>query len=390
VQVASHATALRALDVRVVGVAGGSMLRARKGRLYGVGPRSAHIAGLPYSCYLDATAFDGAVAELVAPRPDDPVEYVVLRLADGRRVAITNTCAAVALGIVHDGDYAAGDADAARAALTVAGGLLRLPAEEVARRMLDASASVVADLVRQVVADHELTAPQIVAVGGGAGGVGRYTAQVLRFDCDVPKGAEVISSIGDALSLLRVERERTTVAPTPAESAALASEAEEECLEAGAAAGSIDVRVEFDHERSTLRAVATGAVGLASGLLPGRPHVDEAGATAIARELGFSDIERIGEYWLASSPTGTLVLLDRFGDIAVEGRGGVAIAARSNGAFVADVEGLVARHTHRLGPVSVAPNMWFVEGGRLLEVAASSTEPVDLHPATIAVVVTRA
>ena len=47
VQVASHATALRALDVRVVGVAGGSMLRARRGRLYGVGPRSAHIAGLP-------------------------------------------------------------------------------------------------------------------------------------------------------------------------------------------------------------------------------------------------------------------------------------------------------------------------------------------------------
>ena len=52
VQVASHATAVRALDVRVIGVAGGSMLRARKGRLYGVGPRSAHIAGLPYSCYL--------------------------------------------------------------------------------------------------------------------------------------------------------------------------------------------------------------------------------------------------------------------------------------------------------------------------------------------------
>ncbi len=47
VQVASHATALRSLDVRVIGVAGGSMLRARRNKLYGVGPRSAHIAAPP-------------------------------------------------------------------------------------------------------------------------------------------------------------------------------------------------------------------------------------------------------------------------------------------------------------------------------------------------------
>ncbi len=69
VQVASHATAVRAIDVRVVGVAGGSLLRARKGRFYGVGPRSAHIAGLPYACYLPADRFVGARAELIAPRP---------------------------------------------------------------------------------------------------------------------------------------------------------------------------------------------------------------------------------------------------------------------------------------------------------------------------------
>ena len=50
VRVASHATALRSVDVRVVGVAGGSMLRIRRGRVHGIGPRSAHIAGLRYAC----------------------------------------------------------------------------------------------------------------------------------------------------------------------------------------------------------------------------------------------------------------------------------------------------------------------------------------------------
>src|SRR5206468_11303435 len=122
----------------------------------GVGPRSAHIAGLPYCCYLTAAELEGAEAELTAPRPGDPLEYVALRLVDGRRAAVTNTCAAVALGVVREGDYANGDPAAALTGLGAAGALLHLPAEAVARRMLDASAGAIADLVRAVVADHEL------------------------------------------------------------------------------------------------------------------------------------------------------------------------------------------------------------------------------------------
>src|SRR5262249_6404873 len=156
VQVASHATAIRALDVRVLGVAGGSMLRARRNRVYGVGPRSAHIAGLPYACFLDRSVFEGATPELVAPRRGDPADYLVLRLADGGAVALTNTCAANALGIVQPGDYAAGDQAAALAAIAVAGEALRLPAEEVARRMLQASTQAVGDLVSKVMHDHHL------------------------------------------------------------------------------------------------------------------------------------------------------------------------------------------------------------------------------------------
>ena len=38
------------------------MLRVRKGKVYGVGPRSAHIAGLPYACFAGAEAFVGRAA----------------------------------------------------------------------------------------------------------------------------------------------------------------------------------------------------------------------------------------------------------------------------------------------------------------------------------------
>lgn len=390
VQVASHATALRALDVRVVGVAGGSMLRARKGRLYGVGPRSAHIAGLPYCCYLEASDLDGARAVLGAPRPEDPVEYVVLELADGRRAAVTNTCAAVALGIVEPSDYAAGDRDAALAGMEAAGALLRLAPLEVARRMLDASAAAVGELVRAVIADHELEAPRIVAVGGGAGGLGRYVARALGMDCSVPEGAEVISSIGDALSLIRSEREQSIAAPSAEDGGALAAAAEEDCLAAGAAPGSIDVRVEFDPERSTLRAIATGAVGLASGLVPGRPPIDQGIAQVIAAEHGFDSVEPVGSYWLARSSHGVLVL-DRFGDVAVAGDGDSVVLGPHTGSRK-NVARMLDRYTRRLGPLSVAPNVWVLDGGRLLEVAASGSaeDLLPTHGDGVAVVVTRA
>ena len=68
VTVASHATALQAIDVHVVGVAGGSMLRTRRRKVYGVGPRSAHIAGLPYACFSDPAQLADVHAVEIAPR----------------------------------------------------------------------------------------------------------------------------------------------------------------------------------------------------------------------------------------------------------------------------------------------------------------------------------
>ncbi len=244
VQVASHTTALRALDVRVVGVAGGSMLRGWKRRVYGVGPRSAHISGLGYSCFATPEDVEGATAELIAPRAGDGADYVVVRCRDGRRLALTNTCAANLLGIVRPGDYAAGDAAAAGAAFGAASELLRLPGEEIARRMLSASGEAVADLVAAVIAEHELSAPTLVAVGGGAGGLGRHVAAMLGLECLVPDGAEVISSIGDALSLVRAERELAARAPTSEEVQALTEQARGAVVAAGAAPASVDVRVE--------------------------------------------------------------------------------------------------------------------------------------------------
>ena len=119
VRVLDHLTCVRSLDVRVAGIGGGSMLRIERrwgrSRIADVGPRSAHIAGLPYATFTDAARLDGAVARLVAPREGDPAEYAILESPSGERFAITLTCAANAVDGVPAGAYAAGDPASARA-----------------------------------------------------------------------------------------------------------------------------------------------------------------------------------------------------------------------------------------------------------------------------------
>jgi N-methylhydantoinase A len=386
VRVASHATAVRALDVRVVGVAGGSMLRARRGRLFGVGPRSAHVAGMPYSCYLDPAELGGLTIDVVAPKAGDPVEYVVARLADGRRVAITNTCAAVALDVVQDGDHAARHAhrDSAMLALGAAGALLRLDATEVARRMLVASAQAIGELVAAVCKDYSLTSPRLIAVGGGAGGVARYVAKEMNLECYIPEHAEVISSIGDALSFVLVERERSVIEPTLADGEALAAEAEEACLAAGAAASSIDVRVEYDREQSTLRASATGMVGLASGAMPGRAPLTGPEVVAVAGNRGYTDPVGFGHSWVArrgsASGPSTVLLLDRYGDVVAEGSGDF-LAGSDVGA--AALESLVGKYTRRHLGTEGKPTVWLLGRSRIVALtSAAALEAVRDHAST--------
>jgi N-methylhydantoinase A/oxoprolinase/acetone carboxylase beta subunit len=372
VQVASHATALRALDVRVIGVAGGSILRGRKRGVYGVGPRSAHISGLSYACFATPEQLDGATARLAAPRAGDTDDHVVITCRDGARLALTNTCAANLLEITQPGDYANGNREAAAAAFEIASGLLRLPAEEIARRMLVASGNAIAELVAAVIAEHELNAPTLVAVGGGAGGLGRYVAQMLGLECLVPDGAEVISSIGDALSLVRAERELAAKAPTPDAVQALAAQARDAAIAAGAAPGSVDVRIEHSPERAALRAIATGAVGLHAGALPGRGPIDAVGAGAIMSRAHCHDEPRsIGSFWIGHINSGSdrVLVLDRFGDAVVDTPGDLVEVDAASGAGGADVRSSVERNTKRLGPVTLLPTIWVIHSDALVEIA---------------------
>ncbi|HEY3693555.1 MAG TPA: hydantoinase/oxoprolinase family protein [Pseudonocardiaceae bacterium] len=370
VRVAGQATAVRALDVQVAGVAGGSMLRVRRRRIYGVGPRSAHIAGLTYSCFLAPERLAGARPETLAPRPGDPADYLALRLADGTMAALTNTCAANALGLVTDGDYAAGNRRSATVALDIAGAAIRLSGNELARRMMQASTEALADLVTAVAGQHRLTQPTLIAVGGGASVLGRALAGTLGLDCQIPPGAEVISSMGDALSLVRAERERTVSRPTPADVDALIAEVEAEALAAGASPTSLQVQVSQIGDRGAIRAVAVGALVLGSGVVPGRPPLSREAIIDVARAAGGSEqVDPVGRFWL-SSHDGRVLLFDRFGDPTLDVRGeAILLDGSPDEPLEATIRSLVSRHVRNVGPITVQPTTWVVQDGRIRELA---------------------
>ena len=368
VRVASHATALRSVDVRVVGVAGGSMLRARRRRVYGVGPRSAHIAGLRYACFVPVGELVGAVVEIAPAIAGDPDDYVMLRLIGGELVAVTNTCAANALQLPAADDYCAADPAAATLAFEVVSRALRTDPLEIPRQMMVASGSAICELALSVAKSSGLSSPTVVGVGGGAGGLARHVATMLGWQLEIPPHAEIISSIGDALSLLRAEREQTIADVDDEVLNSMMAAVEAEIVAAGASPTSVEIRVEEVPERSTIRAVATGAIGLITGALPGRQPATKAIISAAVDPNAI--VTAAGSFWTVAEE-GKVVVLDRFGDDVVRVHGELV----AEGA--AGLQAAVVRLTRYRGPVTLRPSVWIIDGQRLVELAGtdSATSP---------------
>src|SRR5204863_2016418 len=77
-RVMGRPTSIRSVDSWVIGAAGGSMARLGRRKIEEVGPRSAHVAGLPYACFATEEQLQGATLQLIAPRPGDPEAYATV------------------------------------------------------------------------------------------------------------------------------------------------------------------------------------------------------------------------------------------------------------------------------------------------------------------------
>lgn len=260
-EVGGHRTYVSSLDVRVLGVAGGSMVRFGDGQIVDVGPRSAHIAGLSYSAFARPEDIVDPTLEFIEPKPGDPSDYIAIRTASGALYAITNTCAANVLGYAKPGHHAYGNPEAARRAMEPLAQAAGKSVEETARAILERATKKVIPVVQSLIAEYELDPDQSVLVGegGGAAAMIPFTAETLHLEYKISPDAEVISSIGVALALVRDVVERVIPNARTEDLLAVKREAFESVLRLGAAPETVEVRVEVDPQTQRVRAIAVGA-----------------------------------------------------------------------------------------------------------------------------------
>ena len=386
VRVMGRPTAIRSIDSWVVGAGGGSMARVARRRLAETGPRSAHIARLPYAAFAAPEELAGGELELVAPAPGDPDGYAVVR-AGGRRYALTATCAANALGLVDRGAYAHGSREAAMAAFAALAPRLRgRDPERAARKLLDGAIEKVANAVSEAVAHHEVPphAP-LVSLGGAAEVLVPEVARLLDREVHRPEHPEVLSSIGAAVSLLRAEVSRSVAgvrrdghAATAEQRLALTHDAERACVESGAAPTTVSVELTYDRAESQLRAVATGAAALESGAAVRRPVDASAQLRVAAGTLGVAP-ERLSivagnEFYRVYSENGSgrVAVIDRLGGVVLAERAR-RILSGENHELLSQLREAVQAVTVNLGLAQVLPRVSVLCGTRMLDLSDART-----------------
>ena len=261
-EVGGHKTYLSSLDVRTLGVAGGSMIRVENGKITDVGPRSAHIAGLAYEVFSEKP--ERPELKRIAPCAEDDEVYAIVEGADGKRVSLTLAGAANLTGSVPAGDYAAGDRESARIAWQALGNAIGCTAEEAANTAMDLAAKKIGKLVSSLLKEYELS-PSILCLAGGGGSAGvivPYLGNYLNLRWKIVKNAPIISTIGVAMAMVREVVERTVVNPTEEDLRSIRHTAMEQVLRAGAREATVEISIEIDKKTRTLRAVAMGATEL--------------------------------------------------------------------------------------------------------------------------------
>lgn len=377
IRVMGRPTAIRSVDSWVVGAAGGSMARLGRRRMAEVGPRSAHVAGLPYACFASREELlSGELRlEVCAPRPGDPAEYACVVVGE-RRFALTATCAANALDLVPENAHARGEA--VLAAFAPLGRRLRMAPEDAARTLLDGAVEKVVTAAAEARRCHGLgpEAP-LVALGGAADALAPEVARRLGADLVRPQHPEILSSIGAALSLVRTEVVRTaTAGDGPAAKLAVAREAERECVASGAAPATVSTETSYEAAEGVVRAVATGAVELEAGAASRRPVGPERRRQAGAAALG-TDPES-----LSPVTKSDLYVVYRAGDgdacevAVVDPLGGVPLAEGAKALLVGEGEDLLERlgsavenATVNLGVASMLPRVVLVCGSRIVDLS---------------------
>lgn len=390
-EVGGHKTYVNSLDVRTVGIGGGSMIEINAGKIADVGPRSAHIANLEYEVYAETEQIAEPVLKTIHPKEGDPA-YAYVECANGKKYSLTMSGAANIAGYVKEGDYAYGNVQAAEKAWMPLAESMGLSVKETAEKALEYAAFKNGKVVDSLIKDYglEKSALTFVGGGGGAASVVPHLAQYFGVRHKIAQNAAVISPIGVALALVRDMVERSIANPTEEDILAIRHEALQKAVRAGANPETVEVKVEVDTQHQKVRATAIGATELRTKELTGEAKTDEELRKLAADSLKTETAEVVKaaengrmiayihhtvtkQYFIFKKKITTLRLIDRDGVIRLQKKNADVLEC-TKAQWEAKVKHLLEEHTIHSDGGAEIPNIYIALGGRIIDMAGMQSE----------------
>jgi N-methylhydantoinase A/oxoprolinase/acetone carboxylase beta subunit len=387
-EIGGHRIYLHTLDVRTVGVAGGSMIRLKGNSLVDTGPRSAHIAGLSY------VAFNGRLespqVHVITPCEGDPNDYVALSASGETKpsVCLTTTCAANLLGFVPEGDCAKGNVEPVKTAFTALADKVGKSAEDTAKDVLLLADKKCEPIVSALIKDYKLDKDLVTLVGGGGGAAAivPFCAKQMGLRFSLAENADVISAIGVALALVRETVERQIIHPTSDDILRVRQEAFTSVQKMGAEPSTIEVHVEVDSRANVVRATAYGATATDQGGKTKRKLSEDEQIASVAESMrvdksvvklvcqtknfhvfGASSVrKRLGG--LMRQNIHQLRTLDHGGTIRLQTINGVAVSTKCNLAEKTIYE-IAEEHAQYGDAGKVIPKMMLLAGSKIVDLS---------------------
>ncbi|AEC02976.1 hydantoinase/oxoprolinase family protein [Parasphaerochaeta coccoides] len=402
-EVGGHKTYLNSLDVRTVGIGGGSMIKIKDGKAVDTGPRSAHIVGLNYEVFSNPAVLKNPRLVPVRHTASD-ADYASIECDGGVRIALTLSGAANIAGYVTEGDYAYGSAEAARIAWKPLADNMGCSLEEAARKVLGFAAVKNGAVVAQLLKDYHMNPRTTLFVGGGGGAavVVPHLAGIMKHTWKLARNAPVISTIGVALAMVRDMVERTVINPTDEDIVQVRREAEMKAIQSGAAPGTVDVSVEVDTQRNLVRAIAVGATEMRSkdlrqeklseamliSLVAGNLNVASQGLTVTAENGQMFAIQQMKTqkklFGLMKKETRALRLIDDEGIIRLQ-KNNAWVRKSSRETWESDIKWLLEELTEYNDGGANLPNIYVVLGKKIVDLSGLQSESQILSLGTVEV-----
>jgi N-methylhydantoinase A/oxoprolinase/acetone carboxylase beta subunit len=264
-QIGNNRLSVKTIDVRTIGVAGGSIPRIDKNKVVDVGPRSAHIANLSYSAYAENPDFSGIEIEMICPKKGDPNDYLKIKRSDGD-YTITPSAASYYLDLVKETGHGEANLEAVKSAIENVAEKLGSDPKELAESILNNTSQKVDKIIKSLIREYKLDRDFVVLFGGGGGAsaIVPHAAGFMKMKHEIAKDAEVISAIGAAMGMIRDTVEKSIINPSESDIIKIRQQAFESVISMGAKPETVEVIVEIDNANKKVIAIANGSSDLVS------------------------------------------------------------------------------------------------------------------------------